>query len=456
MKKKIHKCSMFSFKLPQSDYLLFLFLATMAIFTQTSGQKGSISCMSEKLAGLILPDTFVLKCSLNRELNDNETAVWLFPNCSAIGTCKGSGSGCIPQIYQKGNEYLTFSILNNVFIMYIMRSNTSDYFIFSINETFVGRVYTQIVYKNGNGCDSRASQHFLTSCLNGNTSVLASDCSDNVTNNIQTDQTTEEDYVTDYTIVSISTKLGNGELFPIPTNEAYPQLITIPLMFAVIIVVSMLLLTSRLYSCLVHDTNCCRKTHSFQPSENAYQIYETVQNNDNVEAIAMASLQTPSLPRSVIHSIESGSIGRLMSLEVTLDGNEVDVKEERPPVPPRNDSKSNGESKQQSTTDSSSDVESQEQNRADSTTETSSSEMEGQEDRSGQETPSDSGHGSFNDLEAGLRSEMDTSETTEVQAVDSFSNEQEERRMRFDPAIDDMFNSPQYDTLRSKKRKEKD
>ena len=54
----------------------------------------------------------------------------------------------------------------------------------------------------------------------------------------------------------------------------------------------------------------------------------------------------------------------------------------------------------------------------------------------------------------GLRSEMDTSETTEVQAVDSFSNEQE--RMRFDPAIDDMFNSPQYDTLRSKKRKEKD
>ena len=131
-------------------------------------------------------------------------------------------------------------------------------------------------------------------------------------------------------------------------------------------------------------------------------MYETVQNNDNIEALAMAALQTPSLPRSVIHSIESGSIGRLMSIEVNIDGNEVNVKQEGPPVPPRNGSKSDGESKQQSTIDSKSDVESQEQSRGDSTTETSSSEMEGQEDSSGQETPSDSGHGSFNDLEAWL------------------------------------------------------
>ena len=182
-------------------------------------------------------------------------------------------------------------------------------------------------------------------------------------------------------------------------------------------------------------------------------MYETVQNNDNIEALAMAALQTPSLPRSVVHSVESGSIGRLVSIEVNLDGSEVDVKQERPPVPPRNGSKSDGESKQQSTTDSNSEVESQEQSRGDSTTETSS-EMEGQEDRSGQETPSDSGHGSFNDLEACLRSEMDTSESAEDPAVNSSSNEPEER-MRIDPSVEDLFNSPQYDTLRSNKLKEK-
>ena len=324
-------------------------------------------------------------------------------------------------------------------------------------------MHTKVINKNNFEDDYCASHHNLTfHCLPGNVDGLESDCAkDQTTDTIRTHQTKfEEGNKTDNEI-SLITNRSQNESFstdiPIPTNDAISNsnpTITIPMMFAIVIFVSMLLLTSRLYSCFVQDTNCCRKTHSFQPSENTYQMYETVQNNDNIEALAMATLQTSSLPRSVVHSIESGSIGRLMSAEVNLDGGEGDVKEERPPVPPRNGSKSDSESKQQSTTDSNSDVESQEHSRDDSTIETSSSENEGHEDRSGQETPGDSGHGSFNDLEACLRSEMDTNESVENPAVNSCSDEPEQR-MRTDPSIEDLFNSPQYDTLRSKKRKEK-
>ena len=255
------------------DYLVLLLSAAMVMSTYTSEQNNlAISCTTDVLSGSIFRDALALKCSLNRELNDNETVVWLYPNCSTIGTCKGHE--CVPPTYQKRNEYFTLSFRDDNFILYIIQTSNSEGFLFSIIDSFHKIMHTKAINKNHFEDDNCAFHHNLTfQCLLGNVDGSESDCAkDQTTDNIRTHKTNfKEGNRTDNESIIIRNRSNNKESIstesPIPTNDAISissPTITIPMMFAVVIFVSMLLLTSRLYSCLVQDTNCCRKTHSFR------------------------------------------------------------------------------------------------------------------------------------------------------------------------------------------------
>ena len=179
-------------------YMVPLFIAMIDTLC-TSEQNGSVevSCVSDILSGPIFREASLLKCGLNRDLNNNEIVVWMFPNCTTIGTCKDSR--CLPPTYRKGSEYLTLSTADDQFTLYILKPGISKYFIFAVNDSFHGLIHTQIVSTNGAGNYPCASNHFeLCPCLLANTIDLESDC--------------EDDHVTDTTHTITTTQFKDIEL----------------------------------------------------------------------------------------------------------------------------------------------------------------------------------------------------------------------------------------------------
>ena len=415
-------------------FILFPVVIATIISTRTSAQETLTVTCSTRFLGTLWKK-FVMYLQLSRNLYNNEKVEIFLLNGTIIGTCRYGG--CSITIVDNGNFRLSFS--HKMLVLHVSADKMPDNLTVLFGDTSSGYTQSIIIDRNKVGTDTCSSHHFTSSPLHMGESTTGLTTID------------EEDPVTDINVTERS-KVSEPTVTEslVPANIANFSQIAIPLMFTVVMIVSVLLLTFRLLTCLIQDKNCCKKTHSFQPSENVYRIYETVQNNANIETVAIRALQTPSLPRSVIHSIESDSIGRLLSVEVNLDGIQVDVEEERPPVPPRNGLKSAGESvKQQSKTDSKLDVEFQEKNRSISNTETSSIEMDSEQNGSAQEMPNasghNSGHDSINDLEACLRSELETSVPDEEPEVNGSPNAVEEPS--FDRSIDEFLNSPQYDTL---------
>ena len=69
-------------------------------------------------------------CEINRPLYENETAVWILPNCTAIGTC--SSERCISF---KHDIQTTVNSASKMFRLYVYYSNGSYFFVFSVHDS---------------------------------------------------------------------------------------------------------------------------------------------------------------------------------------------------------------------------------------------------------------------------------------------------------------------------------
>ena len=324
----------------------------------------TLRCKHLNLLGINAADVFGVRCELNRVLNKNEMAVWMFANCTKIGRCTTNVTKCLS--YRLMPSQYKLNMYPKISLLYGHQGNNESQYLFSVcdqsqhliaqsyinngiittpNEhlTLVSPAYCscadnhedeilsdkhQGMYPNVHGDGHKNETAWQTDSINGNNSNYAksSPFSTSPSTKLSSDISDDENLVTTTLPLRSSTLYINNKDMDTPILSA-------TLVIGIIVMVSAFAVVSSICTCYVSFRKS--KQESFRPQ--AINVFDTTSNNGDATNVSTSVLLHPALAQSSFScSVHSIAKHCQMENEHVYETPDVDMDGERPPLPSRN------------------------------------------------------------------------------------------------------------------------
>ena len=319
----------------------------------------TISCVPLGLQGRNASDVLGVRCKLSRVLNRNETAVWMFANCTRTGNC--TTERC--PSYKSGQYQFTMYHYNS--LLYDHRRDNESQYLFSVcnqSQYLIAQSSITAATITSTSADYALMSTPYCSCVDNqdhetlsvkHQRMYTNDVDDEheTTRKIDSTKGNNSDSVKSFHLsTSPSTKLrsdisGDENLVTSTQPSRSPRLYVtdikdfdIPflsptLVIGVIVMVSAFAVVSSICTCYVSFRK--NKQESFRPQTIA--LNNTTSNTGDTDDVSTSVLLHPALVQSSfscsVHSIANHC---QVENEHVYEAPDVDVDCERPPLPPRN------------------------------------------------------------------------------------------------------------------------